>query len=93
MFAIIAERYDIPVYVATGAWKFDTESIHGCETEMENRPSLEVWPNAPRGVRISNMAFEKIDAKLVTGIVSEMGVYMKKSFIAAFKKEYPMLLK
>lgn len=92
MFAIIAGRYDIPVYVATGSWKFDPEGIYGKETTLENRSSLEVWPNPPRGVRISNMAFEKIDAKLVTGIVSELGVYMRKSFIASFKKAYPFLM-
>jgi ribose 1,5-bisphosphate isomerase len=93
LFAIIAERYDVPVYVATGAWKFDPESIYGKETEVEERSPKEVWQNAPRGVKISNMAFEKVDAHLVTGIVSEIGVYMKKSFISAFKKEYPSLLK
>lgn len=93
MFAIIANKYDVPVYVATDSWKFDQETIYGSETVIEERPSKEVWPNAPKGIKIFNPAFEKIDAKLITAIISELGIFMKKSFIEEIKNNYAFMFK
>jgi ribose 1,5-bisphosphate isomerase len=93
MFAIIANKYDVPVYVATDSWKFDPEAIYGTETAIEERSSTEVWPNAPKGIKIFNPAFEKIDAKLITAIISELGIFMKKSFIQEVKNAYPFMFR
>ncbi|MCX8194348.1 MAG: translation initiation factor eIF-2B [Candidatus Pacearchaeota archaeon] len=91
MFAIIAKQLDIPVYVATNSWKFDVESIYGTEEKIEERSEKEIWSNAPKGVKILNPAFEKINPDLVTGIISELGIFMKKSFIEAIKDNYPFI--
>lgn len=90
LFAIIMEKYDVPLYVATDSWKFDPESIYG-EEKIEERPPSEVWEKAPKSVKISNMAFEKIDPRLVTGIISELGIFMKKSFISEIRRKYPFM--
>ncbi len=90
LFAIIMKKYDIPLYVATDSWKFDPEAIYG-EEKIEERPAEEVWKKAPKGIKISNMAFEKIDPGLVTGIISELGIFMRKSFIQEVKKNYPFM--
>lgn len=93
LFALIANRYEVPLYVATGAWKFDPEAIYGKETLIKERPSKEVWPNPPKNVNISNLAFEKIDPDLVDGIISELGVFPLSLFIEETKKTYPFMFK
>ena len=91
MFAIIAKKYNIPVYVATDSWKFDPKSIFGIKEKIEERNPKEIWQNAPKGIEIKNYAFEAIDPILVDGIISELGLFMDKSFIEEVKKNYPML--
>ena len=93
LFAIIMKKYDTPLYIITDSWKFDPEGIYGKEEKIEERPSSEVWPKAPKGIKISNLAFERIDPRLVTAIISEIGVFMKKSFIAEIRRVYPFMFK
>jgi ribose 1,5-bisphosphate isomerase len=91
MFAEIAHRYDIPVYVCTDSWKFDPQSVFGYEEEIEKRAAKEVWPAAPKGVLIDNRVFEKIASDLVAGIISELGVYKPEVFIEEVKRTYPWM--
>jgi len=88
MFAIVAEKYGIPIYVYTDAWKFDPQSIYGVEEEIEKRGAKEIWKNPPKGVKIENPAFEKIDPDLISGIVSELGVLRHDQFIREAEKTY-----
>jgi len=92
LFSQIADKYDVPIYVCTDSWKFDPLSIFGYEEEIEQRSAKEVWPTAPRGIRIDNAAFEKIDANLVSGVISEIGVYKPEVFVQEVKKEYPWII-
>ncbi|MEM5872013.1 MAG: hypothetical protein QW051_04025 [Candidatus Aenigmatarchaeota archaeon] len=91
LFAIIADKYDIPVYACGDAWKFDPSAIVGYEEKIEIRSGKEIWPNHPKGVKIENWAFEKIDPRLITAIISELGVYTHENFIEELKKNYPWL--
>jgi eIF-2B alpha/beta/delta-like uncharacterized protein len=91
LFAEVAHKYDVPVYVCTDSWKFDPQSVFGFEEEIEKRPAKEVWPAAPRGVLIDNRAFEKIDPDLIAGIISELGVYKPDVFIEEVKRAYPWM--
>ncbi len=90
MAALIANDYGVPVYVITDSWKFDPETLYGIE-KIEERPVKEVWKNPPKGVKVENLAFEAINPKLVDGIITELGIFMKKSFIAELKKVYPWM--
>ncbi len=89
MFALMAKHYKVPLYIATDSWKFDAKSIYGAEEKIEERSSEEIWQNPPKGIRIENPAFEKIDPRIVTGIISELGIFMKQSFIEAVRDTYP----
>jgi ribose 1,5-bisphosphate isomerase len=91
MFALIADKYDVPIYACGDAWKFDPAGIAGCEEKIELRPSKEIWPSAPRGVKIENPCFEKINPELLTAIISELGVYAHENFVEEVKKTYPWL--
>ncbi|MBU4502524.1 MAG: hypothetical protein KKA79_08050 [Nanoarchaeota archaeon] len=91
LFAEIAKRYDIPVFICADAWKFNTMTIWGYEEKLERRDAKEVWPKPPKGVKISNIAFELVHPDLITGVISELGVYNLDGFIAEAKKAYPWM--
>ena len=81
LYAEIANKFDIPVYACTDSWKFDTETIFGYEEEIEKRKGTEIWKNPPKGVTVDNSAFEKVSPDLITGIISELGIYKPHIFI------------
>ncbi|HOI18598.1 MAG TPA: S-methyl-5-thioribose-1-phosphate isomerase [Candidatus Woesearchaeota archaeon] len=91
MFAEVAKLYDVPVYVCTDSWKFDPKSIFGYEINIEKRPKEEYWPSAPKGVSIHNEIFEKVDPDLISGIISEMGIYPPGIFAEEMRRSYKWL--
>ncbi len=93
MFAEIANKYDVPVYVCSVSWKFDPETLFGHEEIIEMRNPKEVWKRPPKNVKIINPAFEKVDLSLVTGIISELGITSPTSFCGEMKKSYPWMFK
>jgi ribose 1,5-bisphosphate isomerase len=92
MFALIADKYDVPLFACGDAWKFDSEGIGGFEETIEMRGAKEIWPAAPRRVKIENPSFEKIDPDMVAAIISELGVYPHENFIEEVKRTYPWLV-
>lgn len=75
--AQIAKINKIPLYVVADSWKFSKKNL-----ELEQRNYKEVWDNdVPKRVKIRNPAFEKIPAKHITGIVSELGILKPKNFV------------
>lgn len=88
LFAEIAHKFEIPVYVCTDSWKFDPASVFGYEEELEVRKAAEIWSRPPKGVHIHNYAFEKIDAELITGIISEIGIYRPEIFVEELRRNY-----
>lgn len=93
MFAVLANKYDVPLYVCGDSWKFDPEGIYGFEETVEKRGPEEIWKNPPRGVKIENPTFERINPDLVTAIISELGVYSPENFVTEVRKAYPWLCK
>ncbi|PLW80683.1 hypothetical protein C0585_01185 [Candidatus Woesearchaeota archaeon] len=93
MFSEIANRYDVPVYCCTNSWKFDPKSIQGFDEEIEERNPKEVWEKPPKGIKIKNIAFEKIEATNISGIISELGIYNPNTFINEIRRFYPWMFK
>ncbi len=91
LFAEMAFLLDKPVYVATNSWKFDPQSLFGIAPKLEQRHKKEVWPNTPRGVDINNFAFEKVHPRLISSIISEMGVLMPSNFVEEVKLRNPWM--
>lgn len=91
LFAEVADKYNIPLYICTDSWKIDPESVFGYKEEIKKRLSAEVWPAAHEGIKISNLAFEKIDPSLIAGIISELGVYSPYTFIEEVRRTYHWL--
>ena len=93
LFAEVARRYDIPVYVCTNSWKFDPETVFGFTEEIEERSPSEVWKNPPKNVTIDNHAFEIIDPETVTGVITELGIYEPRILVEEIKRGYPWIIK
>ena len=92
MICEIADNYDIPIYICTLSWKFNGRTSFGFEQATEERYKKEVWDKPPRNVSISNIVFEKIHKKLITGIISELGVLTVDNFIEEVKNTYPCIV-
>jgi len=74
--SIIAKKNKIPVYILANSWKFTKSKI-----PMENRKLNEVWDKAPKNIKIKNPAFEFVDKKYISEIVSEYGVMKYNQFL------------
>lgn len=86
MFAEIANDLYKRVYIATDAWKFSHHDV-----KIEERNYREVWKNAPMHVKVRNPAFEKIEGKYITAIISELGILKPKDFVRRVKSAYPWM--
>jgi ribose 1,5-bisphosphate isomerase len=91
LLALVAEKLDVPLYICSDSWKFDPKSVFGFERELETRSQKEIWNRPPKGISISNFVFEKIDASLITGIISELGVCKPESLVHDIKITYPWM--
>lgn len=74
--AQIAKNQKIPVYIVADSWKFTKDKV-----PIEQRKLNEVWDKAPKDIKIKNPAFEFVDKKYLTGIVTELGLMKYKEFV------------
>ena len=82
MVAVLAQRHNIPFYVACPLSTIDMSIASGAEIPIEERSADEVkgfrdyhW--AAEGVKIRNPAFDVTPAELVTGLITERGVVLQ----------------
>ena len=79
--AVLAKAHGIPFYVAAPYSTIDLKTKSGADIPIEQRNPLEVtsihgsYPVAPDGVAVYNPAFDVTPAELITGIVTERGVF------------------
>ena len=76
----IAKQEKIPVYIVADSWKFTKNKI-----PIEQRSLNEVWDKAPKNIKIKNPAFEFVDKKYISGIVSELGLMKYWEFVKKVK--------
>lgn len=80
MFSELASKNNIPVYIIADSWKFTKNKI-----PMEQRNINEVWDGAPNKIKIKNPAFEFVDKKYISGIVTELGLMKYDEFVREMK--------
>jgi len=85
-----AQSLGIPVYICTNSWKYDPATVH-VDEPIEERAAKEVWDRAPKKVVIHNPAFDRIDPKLITAIISELGIHTPEKFVRTVREKYPVL--
>jgi len=74
--AELARSHNIPVYIIADSWKYTPKDL-----VIEKRELNEVWNKAPKEVKIENPAFEFVDKKYITKIISEYGTQNYGEFI------------
>ena len=77
--AVLAREHGLPFYVVAPLSTFDPELASGAEIPIEERPSAEITrgfgrTTAPEGIAVYNPAFDVTPARLVTAIVTEVGI-------------------
>jgi len=82
MVAVLAQRHNIPFYVACPLSTIDLNIATGKDIPIEERSADEVkgfrdthW--AAEGVKIRNPSFDVTPAELVTGLITERGVVLQ----------------
>ena len=78
--ARIAKEEKIPFYIVADSWKFTKKDI-----PIEQRKLNEIWDNAPENIKVKNPAFEFIDKKYISGIVTELGIMKYDNFLKKMK--------
>jgi methylthioribose-1-phosphate isomerase len=79
--AVLAKAHGIPFYVAAPYSTIDLGTKSGKDIPIEQRNPAEVTnihgghPIAPSGVDVYNPAFDVTPADLITGIITERGVF------------------
>jgi translation initiation factor 2B subunit (eIF-2B alpha/beta/delta family) len=76
----LAHIHKIPVYIIADSWKYSTKNI-----PLEQRKLNEIWDNAPGNIKIKNPAFEFVNKKYITGIVTELGLMKYDKFVKRMK--------
>ncbi len=88
--AVLAKAHGLPFYVAAPYSTIDLKTRTGADIPIEQRDPLEVTtihgshPIAPVGVKVYNPAFDVTPAELITGIVTERGVFEPSKLAAGF---------
>jgi methylthioribose-1-phosphate isomerase len=80
--SILARQHGIPFYIAAPSSTFDLEINSGIEIPIEQRAVDEVTSFAgkqiaPEGISVYNPAFDVVDAKNITAIITDKGVIEK----------------
>jgi translation initiation factor 2B subunit (eIF-2B alpha/beta/delta family) len=86
IFAQIAYHSRVPIYIITDSWKFSPQSI-----SIEERNFKEIWKRIPKRVKVINPAFERVKARYITAIISELGILKPNQFAKEVKKNYPQI--
>jgi len=89
MVALAAKRFDIPFYVAAPLSTFDKE-ISIFDTEIEERDPNEViyyggCRICPKGTEVINPAFDIVPKDLITGVITEKGIFDLNNLERDFK--------
>ena len=90
--AVLAKHHKVPFYIVAPRSTFDMGIRTGKQIPIEQRGREEVThfshrPTAPKGVKVYNPAFDVTDHKLITAIVTELGI-IRPPFKANIKKKF-----
>lgn len=70
LLALACERAGTPLHAATDRYKVSS----GTTLPLEEKAASEVWPDAPPGVGVRNIYFDRTEATLVTSYATDAGM-------------------
>lgn len=77
----IAKHFHIPRYACGASLKFAKK------VKLEKRKPSEVWRDNHKYIEVENPAFDFINKKLLTGVISEFGIQTYKQFTKSAQKQ------
>jgi ribose 1,5-bisphosphate isomerase len=83
----------IDVYIAGSLLKVDANDDSVKEIKIEQRDSKEIWPEAPKGLKMINFAFDRVPARFIRGYITEFGIIKPKNIKKMAKKNYRWMFK
>ena len=87
--AVIAKESGVGFYSCAELYKFDPLTMFGRITEIEERDPAEIAdPKEFKGVKIKNYAFDKTDAKYISGYITEKGILSSQGFVSLAMREF-----
>ena len=93
--AVLAHAHGIPFYVAAPSSTIDLATASGDLIPIEQRDPREIThvrgetAIAPDGVGVDNPAFDITPARLITGIITEKGIFVPSELAARIAKAEP----
>jgi ribose 1,5-bisphosphate isomerase len=91
--AVLAHEARKPFYVVSELLKFDPETLCGASERIEQRSPSEVWSEAPKGLSVSNPAFDVTPSRYIHGLICEEGVIAPQAIVETVNRSYPWVLK
>lgn len=72
--AHLARMHDVSFFSCAETYKYSPLTLYGVKEKIEERDPKEVWEKPPKGVKISNPAFDVTAARYINGYITEMGI-------------------
>lgn len=85
--ALLAHHHGIPFYVAAPSITVDRACACGADILIEQRDPCEVLAQPIEGVDVWNPAFDVTPAELVTGVITEKGVFAPGEVVWALTRD------
>jgi ribose 1,5-bisphosphate isomerase len=76
-----------PLYIVTPSLKLDLTTIYN-PIKIELRKDTEIWPDAPKGLKIINPAFDLVPHQFITGYITEFGIVKPEEMEDKVRREY-----
>ena len=95
LLSLAAKESDVPFFISGSLLKFDSDTLFGKRTEMENRETTEItqdWDKIPKNLKILNPAFESISRNYITGLICEIGIFAPELVFKLVQENYPFIL-
>ena len=87
--ALSAKEARTPFYVASELLKFDSETVYGEYTVIEERDGREIWDEPPEVLRLRNPAFDITRREFIHGIICEAGILSPEAVVREVNSRYP----
>ncbi|MHA1520094.1 MAG: translation initiation factor eIF-2B [Promethearchaeota archaeon] len=94
LLALVAHEEHIPLYVATPLLKYNPGTAFGNYEKIEMRDDHEIWKdweNKPENLKFLNPAFETVNRLLISGVITEGGIFPSGQVHTNFQRIYPFL--
>ncbi len=94
LLALVAHEEHIPLYVATPLLKYNPGTAFGNYEKIEMRDDHEIWKDwedRPENLKFLNPAFETVNRLLISGVITEGGIFPSGQVHSNFQRIYPFL--